>query len=37
MLNKKLFGIKLSTYLSALGCIALAIVVWVIVKTGMFF
>ena len=31
-MNKKIFGIKISTILTALGCIAIAFVIWVIAK-----
>ena len=31
-MNKKIFGIKLGTILAALGCIAIAFVIWVIAK-----
>ncbi len=31
-MNKRIFGIKISTYLTVLGSVALAIVVWAIVK-----
>jgi hypothetical protein len=31
-MKKKIFGIKLSTILSAIGCIAIAFVIWVIAK-----
>ena len=31
-MNKKILGIKLSTILTAIGCIAIAFVIWVIAK-----
>ena len=31
-MNKKFFGIKLGTILMALGCVAVAFVIWVIAK-----
>ncbi len=31
-MDKRIFGIRIGTYLAALGSIALALVVWVIVK-----
>ena len=31
-MNKKIFGIKLGTILTALGCIAIAFVIWIIAK-----
>ncbi|MBQ2737394.1 MAG: hypothetical protein IJF38_01790 [Clostridia bacterium] len=31
-MDKRFFGIRIGTYLAALGSIALAVVVWVIVK-----
>ena len=31
-MDKRIFGIRIGTYLAALGSIALAVVVWVIVK-----
>ena len=31
-MNKKIFGIKISTYLTVIGCLALAVVIWLSVK-----
>ena len=31
-MNKKIFGIKISTILAAIGCIAIAFVIWVAAK-----
>ena len=31
-MNKKFLGIKISTFLTALGCIAVAFIIWVVAK-----
>ena len=31
-MNKKIFGIKISTILTAIGCLAISFLIWVVVK-----
>ena len=33
-MNKKIFGIKVSTYLTAVAAVAFAIVIWFVTKNG---